>query len=470
MKRRLLAAVVGIMLVAGSAAAQSVSDLLQKAIYAEETAGDLDAAIKLYRQVLATSTQTRALAAQAQYRVGTCLLRKGDQTGARQAFETLIKEYPEQKELVAKAREAMPPQMKLMAAPWREGEAVELRLRLPAGAVIGSQVYTVDAGPGGALLVQTKNYVGGSQWATRVELDRETMKPKSSVYAHPQLGDFEVAYETGRATITSPGKPARTIEFEEPIYDNEEAVQVLRRMPLAVGAKFPMRVLSPAGGAVVPLSVEVVALEDVTVPAGKFRAFKVEFAPLKQYFWIAQDAPRYPVKFEAGPVLAEMVAARRSDSTEPLRYTDSKFGVSFTAPPNWSVLPVEFPGKPEQNLILLDPEMQGHAFVWEGQYTAAAADIESLLRKEAEQKIPGREKTFVEYRVRPGSMQTRKVGAQPAISYIADYKENGKAMVEYLTWVRSEQVFTQFGMRAAAGDFDAFRRRVEPILESLRIR
>jgi hypothetical protein len=470
MKRVLLSVVTGLFLVAGTGAAQTISDLLQKAIYAEETAGDLDAAIKLYRQVLATSTETRALAAQAQYRLGTCLLRKGDQAGAKQAFEALIKDYPEQKELVAKAREAMPPDLKLLPAPWREGEALELRLRLPAGMTIGTQVYTVERGPGESLIVQTKNYIGGAQWVTRVETDRQTMRPKSSVFAHPQLGEFQTTYEPKRALIAHNGQPPKTMEVEEPVYDNEEAIQLLRRLPLAVGMKFPVRVLSPAGGGVMPLRAEVLAIEDVTVPAGKFHAFKVQFAPLNQNFWIAQDAPRHFVKFEVGSIFAELVGARRTDSIEPVNYTDAKFGVSFSAPPNWSVQPSEVPGKEEQNLVLLDPEVQGYAAVWEGKYPIPGAEIESRLRKDAEDKVPGRQKAFVDYRVRPETWQTRKVGGRPAISYIADYKDKDKAMVEYLAWVRSEQVSTQFMMRVAAADFEAFRRRVEPILESLRIR
>src|SRR5678815_5139312 len=140
MKRTFIAAVAAIFLVAGTAAGETVSELLQRAIYAEETAGDLDGAIKLYRQVVATSVQTRVLAAQAQYRLGACLLRKGDHTAARQAFEALVRDYPEQKELVAKARQATPPEISLLPIPWREGEVAEFRVRLSAGAVMGTQM------------------------------------------------------------------------------------------------------------------------------------------------------------------------------------------------------------------------------------------------------------------------------------------------------------------------------------------
>jgi hypothetical protein len=229
-------------------------------------------------------------------------------------------------------------------------------------------------------------------------------------------------------------------------------------------------VISPAGGVPATVNFEVRGIEEVTVPAGKFRAFKLECTPLRQFFWVAQDAPRYLVKYEVGAIVVELVSVRRSDSTEPVSYTDEKFGVSFTMPPVWSVQPSGNLGKPEESLFLMDPQARGLASVWEGLYPIAASEIEASLRKNAEEKVPGRQQSMVDYRVRPDSWQIRTVGGRPAISFVADYKEKDKPMVEYLTWVRSEKVSTQFMVRATASEFEAFRRRAEPILESLRLR
>src|SRR5688572_28243154 len=51
---------------------QSSAELLEKAIYFEETTGDLDAAMKIYRQILEASDAQRGHAAQAQLRLGSC--------------------------------------------------------------------------------------------------------------------------------------------------------------------------------------------------------------------------------------------------------------------------------------------------------------------------------------------------------------------------------------------------------------
>ena len=82
----------------------TASELLQRGIYLQETVGDLDGAIRVYRQIARMARESRAYAAQAEYRLGTCLLKKGQQAEAINTFQRLIKEYPEQPELVAKAR------------------------------------------------------------------------------------------------------------------------------------------------------------------------------------------------------------------------------------------------------------------------------------------------------------------------------------------------------------------------------
>lgn len=90
-------------------AAQSVPELLEKGIYTQETAGNLDAAIEIYRQILSSPPADRTYSAQAQYRLAQCLLQKGKQAEAAKEFKKVIEGYPEQKDLVEKARESLVP-------------------------------------------------------------------------------------------------------------------------------------------------------------------------------------------------------------------------------------------------------------------------------------------------------------------------------------------------------------------------
>ena len=86
----------------------TTSELLQKGIYLQETVGDLEGAIKIYKQVVGMTEESRANAAQAEYRLGVCLQKKGQQQEALETFRKLVKEYPEQTAVVAQAREFLP--------------------------------------------------------------------------------------------------------------------------------------------------------------------------------------------------------------------------------------------------------------------------------------------------------------------------------------------------------------------------
>src|SRR5215469_14593884 len=83
--------------------AQAVTVQMQRALYLEETVGDLGAAIQIYRQVLAAGAGSRVYEAEAQFRLGACLLKEGDKPQAARAFQQLMQTHPEATGLVAQA-------------------------------------------------------------------------------------------------------------------------------------------------------------------------------------------------------------------------------------------------------------------------------------------------------------------------------------------------------------------------------
>jgi Tol biopolymer transport system component len=77
--------------------------LLQKAIQIETVDGDLNAAIKLYRQIVENPGENRAVAAKALLQIGKCYEKLGS-LEARKAYETLLKEYADQSDIATEAR------------------------------------------------------------------------------------------------------------------------------------------------------------------------------------------------------------------------------------------------------------------------------------------------------------------------------------------------------------------------------
>lgn len=77
--------------------------LLEKGLFQENTKGDLDAAITIYKQILADDKARRGYAAQAQLRLLACQVKKGDKAAAAVAFQELLENYPQQIRTMADA-------------------------------------------------------------------------------------------------------------------------------------------------------------------------------------------------------------------------------------------------------------------------------------------------------------------------------------------------------------------------------
>jgi len=98
---RFIALAVSVLLLAGSAPAQTAAELLQKGIYTLQTAGKADEAIELYRQAAKAAGADRATAARAQMMIVSAMIQKGDFNGASREFGALTQNYSDQKDLMA---------------------------------------------------------------------------------------------------------------------------------------------------------------------------------------------------------------------------------------------------------------------------------------------------------------------------------------------------------------------------------
>jgi Tol biopolymer transport system component len=83
--------------------------LFEKAKYTMETKGDLNGAIELFQEVIQKYPDERDYAAKSQYYVGLCFEKLGQTQSeqAKDAFQKVVDNYPEQKEAVYMAREKL---------------------------------------------------------------------------------------------------------------------------------------------------------------------------------------------------------------------------------------------------------------------------------------------------------------------------------------------------------------------------
>src|SRR6185436_2598120 len=89
-------------------AAAAANELLEKAIYEEETKGDLKAATRLYQQIMDDSSADRSLVALAQLRLGLCQLKLGDKPQAITVLDRLTQDFPDKNKLLTIVEQHMP--------------------------------------------------------------------------------------------------------------------------------------------------------------------------------------------------------------------------------------------------------------------------------------------------------------------------------------------------------------------------
>ena len=201
----------------------TLSEMLELGIYSEETKGDLPAAIKLYEQIVDEADANQTLAAQAQFRLATCYHKQGDYAAATAAFETLVRDYPAQKELVSLAHEYLADGGALLPAPWADHEELQYDVRLGAGLKVGFGRFAVNAGTNGNRKVWEiqSQILGGAQSWSHVVADAATFKPIHSLWKVSVIGVAETDYTPEGAEERMNGPKVPTARWPPPPFSND---------------------------------------------------------------------------------------------------------------------------------------------------------------------------------------------------------------------------------------------------------
>jgi len=453
------------------AGAQSAADLLQKGIYAQETMGDLDGAIKSYRQVLTSYPANKQIAAQAQYQLVLCMEQKGDRAGAAREFDALSRNYPEQAEIIAKARKLVPAGAALVPARWPDGEAFQLNIKRD-GAFAGEYLFYSTAPnrrfisgrppTSDQVAMSWKLVTKHSTRSVTAVVDRETLQPLDGPL---------------RDSDDDMGDPT-AVPFAGPAIDLEPLVYRMRRSSLAVGYKTTLttRPYILAEGSPRQVELNVTGTETVQVVAGNFNCYKISIAPLGQTFWIGVDGARPLVKFQSGQVAAELVKVWGPS------VWDSAVGFLKTA--GWHLLDPsgtqEFEAYGGANVN--SRELSVHLRTI---YTPPDEIAQALRQSMAEApariqwiNLPPYAVTR-EVKLRPDSVQTRLIGGQQALICLFDIVDHAmsdgipttRESTIYYAWIRTENLAVEFATNGGEdrSQIADFRFLFEPILATAKI-
>ncbi len=466
---------VAIALAAGPVAAASPNELLQKAIYTEETVGNLDEAMKLYEQVIAEGKAGQEAAAQAQYRLALCYDKKGRDADAKAAFETLIEDYPNAKDLVVEARKHLPSkELKLLPAPWKPGERMQLNMTLPTGLPIGTMIYKVDAAKRDgkdATQCSTRGLVtiNGASSYSEVLCDTDSFKPIESFWKHSLLGEAKAVYSDTSAKIDVVGKDKSfTIDFTPPAFDNEECVELFRRLPLAAGYKTTLTVITSLGGNKIELPVSVEAIESVTVPAGTFKCYKLDLAVVGQTFWISNDEHRYVVRFAAGGVTANLAKVWQAEPGAGEKVVGD--GFSLALPEGWLSYEAKNPEAPnEVQVLLLDPRAVASCKVSARPKSSLKEAQQASTKAWTESFVKEFTRMYADFHVVEPGLVDKTVGGHAATEIVADFTEAGKKKRMLGVAVFGEKSAATMSFVTETAEFDELRGEFDDIIGSFQL-
>lgn len=451
---------------------QKPAELLEKAIYSEETKGDYPAAIALYEQAIKEAKSTESLAAQALYRLGMLHFKQGNPTKGTAIFEELLEKHPGETELIASARQKLPAKAALGPVPWSDGELMILHFRFPAGLKIGLCAYRATLGEHEgrpAWVVGNRTFAGVNSYSA-VHADVETFRPMHSFWKHALIGEAEGEFKDQAVLVKNLTTGSnQTVDLAKPVYDNEQVVHVMRRLPLALGFKTTFDIITTlGGGTVIPLGIEVSREEEITTPAGTFKCWRVDLS-VKQSFWYSADDRRLLVKMEAGGVIGELVEVRQLVPGRPNVHRNDELGFSFSAPGDWLV----FDGasgeeKNRTRIALLDFKADASSVLFAFPLQSLPQDQRSSLKAWAESRAKEGTVEAAGFKVRPDSWKDFTLGGFPAISFVADFTEgpDKKAMAHYSVVLFRGAVAAHFFLNAPPEKLAKAQEPFDAIVES----
>ncbi len=465
--------------ISASAMAESAADLLERAIYAEETVGDLATAIQIYSQIAEDAEANRPHVAQAQLRLGLCLLKQDKVVAGRAALDTVIRDFSDHPSVVAQARDYLASaqlEQTLMPAPWEDGERLHYQIRLPTGRVMGAVYHhmtsaVVDGVAAWRLEVrkmvmnQADNYGVSQVWA-----DRATFQPLRSTFRHGILGNADATYGTDGVAITS-GERSTRVDDVSLILDHEQLLFLVRRLPLAPGNTKNLRVLPTWMGDILDVTLTVRASEPCRVPAGDFDCLPIDVVTgaNQETLWLSDDSDRRVVRLETGGATIELVDRDHVDPEAPVPFGLADFGFTGSLPPGWQ--PYEFrpPGRRHGAMVrFLGPDADSISAIESdhcppGRCPSLAETAQGELKR-AEQRFEG-------FTLRDGSWTERTIAGHPAISFISDYERNGASWVQYRLYTfTDDEVRLEILFRSPSDRFEAVRPTFDGIVDRLETR
>jgi hypothetical protein len=374
--------------------------------------------------------------------------------------------------------------LKLEPASWVDGEVMELRLKHPSGNEYGTIIYSAQKNENNWQIISHMYVSEGSiPQYTFVEADANSFAP---VYGQTTnwLGDFVAKYGKNNVKLTINAQDNQTtqdIPINGVAYDNEQALYLVRRMPLAEGYEGSFPIFTVQGGTVVECRIKVLGIEEVTVEAGTFKCYKTDLSiytqgvkSLQHTLWFSANEHKYLVKYDVGGAATmEMVKVWQKDKNKPIIFENTEPAFSAAIPADWRFY--KYGIGPQTILQLMPPENKAWALlVWQKRGSDPNLASAMTIAKADYEKLKG---FFENYTADQNSFKELQINSLQAVQYLATYQESGnrlktyskpKDMVEYRTYIVDASNVYWFVFRIEKDKFEENKAEFDSIVNSFK--
>jgi len=383
------------------------------------------------------------------------------------------------------AKPAIAKPLKLESAPWVDGEMMELRLKRPTGNEYGTIIYSTQKNENNWQIISHMYVSQGSvSQYTFVEADANSFAPTYGQTTN-WMGDFKAEYGKGnvKLTVDTPNnKSMRDVPVDGVAYDNEQALYLIRRMPLAEGYEGSFPIFTVQGSTTVKCRIKVLGVEDVNVEAGTFKCYKTDLSiyaeetkTLQHTLWFSADEHKYLVKYDVGGAATmELAKVWQKSKDKLITFENTEPAFSATIPADWRFY--KYGSEPQFSLQLMPPEIKTWAvLVWQKRGTDPDSASAMTIAKADCEKL---KKFFENYAADQNSFKEFQINSLEAVKYSANYQESGsglqkyskpKDMVEYRTYITDESNVYWFVFRIEKGKFEENKAEFDSIVKSFKV-
>ena len=243
----------------------------------------------------------------------------------------------------------------------------------------------------------------------------------------------------------------------------------MRRLPLADKYSASFSIFPVQSGAFVECRINVQNLETVTVPAGTFDCYRLDLVlysantkALQHTLWFSVDDQKYLVKYDSKQAILELEQVTQMPKEDIVQFDDKNLGISISTPADWYLFESSTFGRYSLYVQMLPPGLKAWAsFVVDDRPTTVKS-----IQRVAEKDLELLKGIFKNYIARPATWRAIKIGSLPASSFIADYDDKDKEMVEYRAYILGQFHVYWFVFRAEKEKFEENKPEFDTIIQS----